>query len=103
MSKYVLIAFDFRGRMEIIRFMFSATGVKVRREKNLHFVQNSTVKFSQPCVFDYFSCNKSSMLRNGHLPVLDSRGYQGRAPPPLPPWSYYFSRFHAVFGGKWSK
>ena len=73
MSKYVLIAFDFRGRMEIIRFMFAATGVKVRREKNLHFVQNSTVKFSQPCVFDYFLCNKSSMLRNGHLPVSDPR------------------------------
>ena len=60
MSKYVLIAFDFSGRMEIIRFMFVATGVKVGREKNLHFVQNSAVKFSQPCVFDYFLCNKSS-------------------------------------------
>ena len=60
MSKYVLIAFDFRGRMEIIRFMFAAAGVKVRREKDLHFVQNSTVKISQTCVFDYFLCNKSS-------------------------------------------
>ena len=41
--------------------MFAAAGVKVRREKNLHFVQNSTVSFSQPSVFNYFLCNKSSM------------------------------------------
>ena len=29
MSKYVFTAFDFRGRVEIIRLMFVAAGVKV--------------------------------------------------------------------------
>ena len=84
MSKYVLIAFDFRGRMEIIRFMFAAAGVKVRREKDLHFVQNSTILFSQPSFSIISYATNLACVAERTFASVGSKGVPGTCEPPPP-------------------
>ena len=89
MSRYVLISFDFRGRMEIIRFMFAATGVKVRREKNHRFI------FTTFCFRLFPMQTNLACVAERAFASVGSKGVPGTcAPGPI-----IFSDFMQFFGG----